>query len=320
MIYFITWFILFCFTIYFDFLSNYQKQQKIIAKYFVLILLIIIAGLRYRLAPDTVAYQWFFNDLTPNLYDFFTHDFSTSQASYQYTWVLLNSFFYTFFDYYTFQFFLSFLSIYLLYKTSIIFTKNTLLFFYLLFCTIYFYYTMEVVRQFLALSIVLYSIQFYLSKRKIKAIILLIIALFIHRFAFIILPFYFIILINYKLRSKFIFLLLLFILFYFIHAYIVNYSGFELTYFTFDFLAYKGVLFNIGLSIILILFMFLYRNYPTSFFNGYKNILYSGLIVYLFLMLFKLTINPFFERTLDYFIPFVLFFIQLYYLIFLNIV
>lgn len=308
MIYSFVYLFLLYVTLQFDFLQRDKNINYNMVKYFTLFLLIFIAGIRYRIAPDTVAYQWFFNDFSPLLYDFFKGDYTTSNGAYQYVWIFLNSFFYTFFDYYTFQFFLSFISIFLLYKIAISFTNNILLFFYLLFCTVYLYFSMEIIRQFLALVFLIYSLISFSKKNNILGLLLLVLAIFSHRYAFLILPFYIMMMLPLNNRSK----IFLYILSYGIisvtYIFISKYFNEDISYFESNLISLNGSIFNIILAFILIIFMVLYRNYSNSFFNEYKNLLYSGLMSYLIMMLCKLTINPFFDRLLDYFLPFVLIF------------
>lgn len=308
MIYSFTYLFLFYFTLRFDFLKRNKGINYVITKYFVLFLLILIAGLRYRIAPDTVAYEWFFNDFSPLLYDFFKGNYVNDNGSYQYFWIFLNSFFYTFFDYYTFQFFVTFISVFLLYKISISFTRNTLLFFYLLFCTVYLYFSMEIIRQFLALVFLLYSLIYFSKKNNIIGFILLIIALFTHRYAFLILPFYILMLLPLNNKLKIFLYVLSYFIIYIAYIFISQYFNGDIIYFESNLISLNGILFNVVLCFILIIFMVLYRNYSNSFFNEFKNLLYSGLMGYLIMMLCKLTINPFFDRLLDYFLPFVLIF------------
>lgn len=308
MIYGISYLFMLCITLYFDFIKSNKSQSYHIMKYFTLLLLIVIAGLRYRIAPDTIAYQWYFNDFTPLLNNYFEYDFTSIVASYQYVWIFINSFFLTFFDYYTFQFFIAYISIYLLYKVARFFTNNTLFFLYLLFCTVYFYFSMEIIRQFLALVLLLNSLMYFSRRNYIVSFSLLLLALFTHRYAFLILPFYIMLLLPLNIKFKIYIFILSYSIIYLTYFFISQYFMGDIGYFESSLISFNGQIFNAGLSIILIVFMIFYKNYPNSFFNEHKNLLYSGLIAYLVIMLCKLTINPFFDRLLDYFIPFVLIF------------
>lgn len=306
MIYAMTCLLLIYCSIFFDFLSNTSRFKKILV-FVSLFILISISGLRYRLAPDSVAYQWFFNDFTPLLSGFFQHDFSIHSSSYQYFWVLLNSIFYTYLNYYYFQYFISFLSLYIIYRAAKKISKNEFTFLYLLYCTLYSYYSMEVIREFLAISFFIYAIVLFLSGRKVIAILLIVLALFTHRYAFIMIPMFIVIVSNYSVRFKTLFIMLLGSILFYIFYNIFGSEVLDHTYLALH-LSDKGIMFNVFLMFMVIFFMLLYKDYTNEFFNGYKNAIYSSLVIYIFILILKIVVNAYFDRVLDYVEPMVLIF------------
>ena len=155
---------------------GYERHQKI-----VLLIFTLLAGLRFRMAPDSITFEYEFLNIYPKIYDIRMSDFTTSR--YPPIWFLSNCLFNTFANYYIFQLFCAFISNYLISKfVSSVSTKYfTVMLFYYIFN--YCYFNMDVMREFMAISFEMFALS-SLFKRNIKtATLFAILAPLIHSFS-----------------------------------------------------------------------------------------------------------------------------------------
>jgi len=136
-------------------LNGNQRMWKVV----IWILLVLLAGLRYRVGGDTLAYMNFFRDY-PTLKELSTFDFA--KAQYNPMWYIYNAFFKTYGDSFTaFQIVqaiivnTSFFIFFHRYARDAFFTA--ILFYYFGY---YFYFNMEILREALCISILLFAFPF----------------------------------------------------------------------------------------------------------------------------------------------------------------
>lgn len=188
MIYFVVLFLLLILTIRYD--INGKEKYRDQWYNAVLIILILIAGLRFRLGEDTINYIYFFYHNSPSLLNLDTDSFIRSGEPP--LWILLNSIVKSLGGrFYIIQIIQATIlnGLMLLY-----FKKHSL---YPFACaTLYFlwryqWYSMVVMKAAIALSIILFAIDFFLEKKYIKGLFLILIATGFHQSSIllIIIPF-----------------------------------------------------------------------------------------------------------------------------------
>ena len=157
--------------------SNFHSHQIVI-----LLVFTALAGLRYRMAPDSITFEYEFNNIYPKIYNIHYSDITESR--YPILWFLANSLFYTYFNYYIFQIFCAFISNYLVSKfiNSVTTKYFSVMLFYFIFSFCYF--NMDVMREFLAVSFEMYALAFILQNRNKIGIIFALLAPLIHSFSF----------------------------------------------------------------------------------------------------------------------------------------
>lgn len=153
-----------------------------------LVLLILVAGLRYRVGGDTLVYMAEFN-MYPKLDELKYFDFET--ARFNPLWYILNAFCRTVSDDFTFFQLLhalivnySFFHFFRKYCPYYYFTA-ILVWFVGYWC----YFSMEILREILCISMLLWAVDWLLEKKLVKYYIVCIIALFMHYSAVIMLFF-----------------------------------------------------------------------------------------------------------------------------------
>lgn len=193
MIYIFIFIYLFCLSIHFD-ISEHTKNKELHWR-IALILLILVAGLRWRVGSDTVVYVWeFYNDY-PDLFHLKASSFSSIGR--MPLWVLMNSLCKTLWnDFLLLQFIIAFISIsingYFIKKTC-----NSLRFFVLLcyFIGVYTNMHMEMLRESLAMSMFLLAILAFNNNNRTQTILYAVLALMFHIYAivpiFLFISFYF---------------------------------------------------------------------------------------------------------------------------------
>lgn len=199
---------------------NAIKHQRII-----IVLLILLAGFRYRMAPDSVTFEYEFNNIYPSIYKLTLS--SITDLRYPFGWVFINSFFFTFTNYIIFQ--IACAAISNLLVLSFIRSVSNKVFTVLLFYYVYSfcYLNMDVMREFMAVSFELFALSKLIEGNKKKALLLGIIGPLIHSFSFF---FYIIIIIAYFESGKKIILIGCFLTI-FVMAYFQNIIALMTAYF-----------------------------------------------------------------------------------------
>lgn len=301
------------FLVYFYDCNNYNNSFKSLHFNFVLIILILIAGLRYRMAPDSVAYVENFNNQMVPLSKLTIESFTESR--YQPLWILLNSFVKSFGNYVILQIicsaFLNFCVFYFFKKTSKFFF-TCILFYFLI---DYFYFSMEIVRESLAISVFLLAMINYNENKKLKAFLLIFVAFLFHHFAAIlfILPFFLSNIISFKFKTLSLIGIILYLFTFqdpliFIDSYLSKFSTVDITFYeVIDFkMSLSGYVYMSLKIIPVIMVMYLYRVglFPNTYLK--KDMLFILSILYVFIILIRVTTIPFIERFSNYFIFFIL--------------
>lgn len=171
-------------------LFNKNSTSSNWAYYSIMILLIGLAGLRYRVGGDTLAYIKYFESL-PSLGDLNEVDFL--KAEFNPLWYLFNGIIkYVYDDFIFFQISHAVILNYVIFSFFNKYSKEhrfTLVLFYFVFYFLYF--NMEILRESLAIAVFLCGLHFMLEKRWFKYYSLVIICLMIHTSAIILfaLPF-----------------------------------------------------------------------------------------------------------------------------------
>lgn len=146
-------------------------------------LLTIVAGLRYRLGPDTISYMLLFENKAIELSDLTYTDIFAGR--YQPGWVLLESFFKEFDNWYLFQFSISMLFHILLFRFIWNITTNryTYLLVYFLIC--YLYLATDVLRESLAIGFISNSFLELTRGRSFRSFLFFFLAFMFHFYALI---------------------------------------------------------------------------------------------------------------------------------------
>ncbi|MBO5264228.1 MAG: EpsG family protein [Bacteroidaceae bacterium] len=177
MIYFLTFVLLFLPVLKYDLLAKTGGENK--WYYFNLIVLILLAGLRYRVGGDTLMYMAMF-DSCPDLSDLKYFNFEVAQ--YNPLWYIFNAVCKTICDeFFFFQLIhativnISFFSFFRKYCPKYYFSA-VLLYYIGYYC----YFNMEILREILAICLLLYAARFLLNKNYICYYAVSLFAVFIH--------------------------------------------------------------------------------------------------------------------------------------------
>lgn len=276
-------------------------------------ILVLLSALRYRMAPDTVAYERMFNsDAVP--LSGLTFELLMN-GKYQPLWILINSIAKSLGNYIYLQFITAIilnLTIFHFFKKCSTKWFTCILFYYLV---DYFYFNMEIVRESLAVGFFLIAIISFNNTKIWKTYFYITIAFMFHFYAIILysIPFF----LSKKISSKLklIFLILLFIIVYnaenvilTVAGYLVNIIAVDITFYDlvqFD-ISYLGYLFYF-LKILPILVIFiLYKKKELPNVTIEKHILYNLSYVYIFIILIRITTIPHIERLSNYFVMFII--------------
>lgn len=200
--------IIFCIIALFSILEilNLEKDTSKLFSIIIIVILLLIAGLRYETGVDWRAYSSTFessvpiNEITSSL----GRDLIFSSPDYGYC-LLMSIVKYFGGSIQTVFFIVSFITYFFLYKSIDFFSngKTTSLFVY--FSVVFFVLDMSGLRQSLALSIFFYSIKYIYSKSFFKFIFLVLLAGSFHWSAYLLIFLYFIIRRNFSSRSLIIF-------------------------------------------------------------------------------------------------------------------
>lgn len=296
---------------YFDYRKN--NRYKKIHYSILLIILVLLSGLRYRMAPDSVAYMDNFKYLMVPMSELSLKSFTESR--YQPFWILINSFCKSIGSYVLLQIICAMIlnvCVFHFFKKTTTKFFTCILFYFLV---DYFYFNMEIVRESLAIGVFLLAMIKYNENKIVSSYFLIFIAFLFHHFAAIlfIVPFF----LTKKISLKFKLLFLLGVIFFlftfqsplaFIDSYLSKFSTVDVTFY--DLADFKMSVFGylyMSLKIIPVLvFILLYRkrDIPNVFFR--KDLLFSLSLLYVFIIIIRATTIPFIERFSNYFIFFVI--------------
>ena len=177
MIYFVVFILLLIPVVKYDWMAKTGGESK--WYYLNLVVLILVAGLRYRVGSDTLMYMSVFDEC-PKLDELKYFDFST--AKYNPLWYILNAVSRSINESFT-----------LFQIIHAIIVNSTFFWFFRKYCTLYYfsaillyffgyfcYFNMEVMRESLCISVLLLSIPLYMQRRWFPYYILCVVALYIH--------------------------------------------------------------------------------------------------------------------------------------------
>lgn len=178
MIYFVVLFLLLILTVRYD--INGKEEYRDQWYNAVLVILILIAGLRFRLGEDTINYIYMFYHDTPELLDLDTDAFLSSDQPP--LWILLNSIVKSFGGrFFVVQLFQAAILNILLLKYFKKHSPYPFACVTLFFIWRYQLYSMVVMKAAIALSIILFANDFFLEKKYIKGFLLIIVATGFHQ-------------------------------------------------------------------------------------------------------------------------------------------
>lgn len=289
---------------------RYKKTNNI----FLFIIFVILAGLRYRLAPDSITYEAEFELEYPSIINLNLSDFTNSR--YQPFWIILNSFCKLFDNFVVLQIFASFIcNITIFYfiskSTTKIFTGYL---FYFLFD--YLYFTMDIMRESIAVGLFLVGMVKYNNNKIYSCYLFLFFAFMIHfyaAFSFLI-PIYLSSKISYKFKLLIPFVLVIILIVFdnptmlIAQMFLANsvLSELGLNYYAEQFIGdinYSGYIYMILKIVPVCLILIIYRNrkyVPCVLLN--IRVLYGLSIIYVFIILIRMTSIPFIERFSNYFV------------------
>lgn len=290
-----------------------KVAQKNVHRQILLIIFVLLSGLRYRMAPDTVAYMDNFKYLMVPFSELTIKNFTESR--YQPLWILINSASKSLGSYV----FLQIISAMILNICVFYFFKKTttkvftcILFYFLV---DYFYFNMEIVRESLAIGVFLIAMINYNERKFFKCFFLIMIAFLFHHFAAVLflVPFFLTNYISYKIKLGFSTVLIVFLFYFesplvFIDSYLAKFSTVDVTLYDLaDFnMSIYGYLYMVLKIVPVLLIIIIYRkkDIPNIYFK--KSILFSLSLLYVIIVIIRATTIPFIERFSNYFIIFVI--------------
>lgn len=279
--------------------------------FFSMVVLICVAGFRYRMAPDSVTYMGDFMYNTHDLFNLSWNDFTVTR--YQPFWILLNSICKTISDDFVVM---QFATAIILHASIFYFFKNittkyfTCILFY--FLIDYVYFSMEIMRESLAISMFLISIVHFTRKKIGKSLLFTLFAILFHSFAVFLFVIYFFM--NHKISQKFKIGLTIVITVFFafaskplafitqflspsIQSQLSAYEMVELNKMTL--LGYVYIVFRILPELFV---LYYYRKKEIPFLKVDKKILMNFAIIYISIVVIRAAAIPFIERFSNYFI------------------
>jgi len=162
----------------------YDKEKpKINYKHFLSIIFIsIIVGFRYNVGVDWDGYRIAFLD---------SGSLTFQENSFEFGYFIINKTINLLgFSYQQFFFLINLFTWFFIFKSI---PKKLLFYFiFFLFCTEFFFWSMNGIRQFTAISLLLFSIKYIINRKLIKYLLLLAVASLFHKTVFFLLPLYFI--------------------------------------------------------------------------------------------------------------------------------
>ncbi|VVD60589.1 hypothetical protein PIN31009_04887 [Pandoraea iniqua] len=307
--------------IYLAFISAFdQDVKKSSFKYklnivLLFLLMALVAGLRFRMAPDTVWYMtWFENEVPPlesmGLDNIF-------HARYEPLWNILASTCKSIGGYFFFQFTVSSLLAYVI----IYFFKNAtkMVFlgvaFYIAAC--YLYFSMEILRESLAISLFLISVIFLSREKYFKMTVSMLCAIGFHKFAIFAILLLLLSTRRIAFKMKLLIALMIAVLLTltgdpinYAEPIISTFSTADLSFYKLDVnLTLAGYAYNILRFLPVLFILYVYRNREIPNLLISRRILYSGCLVYALLIFIRITATPYVDRIANYFVffPLVLF-------------
>jgi len=295
----------------FDYKNNlvFEKANY----YFSLAMLTLLSGLRYRLAPDTVAYMAQFRmDVLP--LNAISLDYIV-MAKYQPFWVLLNSFC-KMFDNFTM---LQIIAAWILNGSIFYFFRKTTTKKYtaisLYYVTSYFYFNMEIMRESLAVAMFLIAVVCYAEKRFFWFYTFLLFSVLFHKFAILVVA-----LAPFALTDKvssYVKIAFPIILIVFLQSlsspleYIGTISGFaedlNLHFYDVDSeMTAAGLLYHLLRVIPIFMVMLFFKSKPIPDLIIDKKILYPLCWLFIFTVIVRIISIPFMDRISNYYIFFVI--------------
>lgn len=281
----------------------------------VFLLMALIAGLRYRMAPDTVWYMtWFENEVEPLGSAGFDDVF---HGRYEPLWNLLAILSKSVGGYFLFQIVVSTI---LSWAVVEFFKKSTKMVFlgvafYIASC--YVYFSMEILRESLAISMFLMSVVYLSREKYFKMAFAMLCAIGFHKFA--VFGIFLLLVSSRKIafRVKFfaaaalaVFLVIVGDPITYVEPLVASVSSADLSFYRLDVkLTLAGYAYNIlrFLPVLYILYVFRKSEIPNLLLS--RRILYSGCLVYALLIVIRITVTPYVDRIANYFVffPLVLF-------------
>ena len=300
-------------SINYDFNNKSSKYFRSINYILTLLILVLLSGFRYRLAPDTVAYMAQFENNVVSLSDG-PWDYLVSTKN-QIFWGLLNSACKTFGSFVLLQ--LTVASIfngcvfYFLRRATTKFFTAILLFY----LSCYFYFSMEIMRESLAVAMFLIAIIRYNDRRFIAFYGWLIAAGLFHQFAFLVVITAPILLTRHIPKAFKITVAVALIAFLFNLenplGYISSLGGYLLDlnlqfYDVESGLSSLGLLYNLMRIFPIILVLLWYRDRPLSGLILRKNVIFPLCWMFVAIIVVRITSIPFTDRVSNYFVIFVI--------------
>lgn len=288
-----------------------KKKNKKIHQLIILIILILLSGLRYRMAPDSVAYMSNFEkEVVPLSRLSFEY---IMNSRYQPLWIIINSLCKSLDSYILLQIITSIIlniSIFYFFQktTNKIFT--CILFYYLI---DYFYFSMEIIRESLAISMFLLAIIKYNNRQYINYYFYILLSFMFHLYAFVLffVPLFLSVRISNKVKWLISIILIIFLsnlenATSIINSLTYTYINLDLSTFLLDYgkaskMGYLYMLLRITPAIIIML-MYKEREIPHTFLK--KHLLFSLSSLYIICVLIRATSIPFMDRFSNYFIIF----------------
>ncbi|WP_174987891.1 EpsG family protein [Pandoraea pneumonica] len=279
------------------------------------LLMALIAGLRYRMAPDSVWYMTWFESEVPSLDSMGFDDIF--HARYEPLWNILASVCKSIGGYFFFQVTVSSLLAYFViffFKNA---TKMVFLGVSLYIAACYLYFSMEILRESLAISLFLMSVIFLSREKYFKMTMAMLCAIGFHKFAIFSILLLLLSTRRVSFRMKLLAAALVAVLLTitgdpinYAEPIILSFSSADLSFYKMDVnLTFAGYAYNILRFLPVLIFLYIYRNRDIPNLLMSRRILYSGCLVYVVLIFIRITATPYVDRVANYFVffPLVLF-------------
>ena len=173
--------------------NSFYHRRRNLNIFLSYLILALVAGMRYKLGSDGFAYEYLFETEVKDLANLDCDYFSDSRN--QPIWDLLQSTAKSFGSFLFLQLFVSFFAVFSVYfflRKNTPYVSTVTLLFYVAF---YHYFTVEILKESLAISLFLFAMTFF-RERKTLSFILCVISFFVHQFALITLVIYFLLRLN----------------------------------------------------------------------------------------------------------------------------